>query len=104
MDDITFDDNTSVLPDASIDKQWLVQNSGTCNWDSTYRLKWISGDPLGARQEQVIFPARAGTQVTLRIIFTAPTVEGTYESGWQAYAPDGNAFGDIIWMKIIVAP
>ena len=104
LDDITIEDNTSVLPSASIDKQWLVKNSGTCNWDSTYRLKWIGGDPLGAAQEQALYPARAGTQVTLHILFTAPTVEGTYESAWQAYGPDGIAFGDPIYMKIIVSP
>ena len=104
LQDITIEDNTSVLPGSSIDKQWLVKNSGTCNWDSTYRLKWIGGDPLGAAQEQVIFPARAGTQVTLRILFTAPTVEGTYESAWQAYGPDGIAFGDPVFIKILVSP
>jgi hypothetical protein len=31
-------------------------------------------------------------------------VEGTYESKWQAYGPDGIAFGDAIFMKIVVTP
>lgn len=104
LDDITIEDNTPVLPNSIVDKQWLVENSGTCNWDSTYRLKWIGGDPLGVEQEQVIFPARAGTQITIRILFAAPAAEGTYESAWQAYGPDGNAFGDPIFMKIVVSP
>ncbi|MBC7877723.1 MAG: hypothetical protein H7Y59_11195 [Anaerolineales bacterium] len=104
LDDITIEDNTSVLPNAVVDKQWLVQNDGTCNWDSTYRLKLIGGDPLGVEQEQVMFPARAGTQATLRILFTAPTTEGTYESAWQAYGPDDVAFGDPIFIKIVVSP
>ena len=102
LDDITIEDNTSVLPGSSIDKQWLVKNSGTCNWDFTYRLKWIGGDPLGAVQEQILYPARAGTQAALRILFTAPTIAGIYESAWQAYDPDGIAFGDPIFMKVIV--
>jgi hypothetical protein len=38
----------------------------------------------------------------LRITFTAPAVEGTYESAWQAYGPDGVAFGDPIYIKIVV--
>ena len=104
LDDITIEDNTSVLAGSSIDKQWLVKNSGTCNWDSTYRLKWIGGDPLGAVQEQLLYPARAGSQATLRITFTAPTLEGTYESAWQAYGPDGIAFGDPVFMMIVVSP
>ncbi len=104
LQDITIPDDTAVSIGSTIDKQWLVKNSGACNWDSTYHLKWIGGDPLGAAQEQVLFPARAGTQATLRILFTAPTVEGTYESAWQAYGPDGSAFGDPIYMKVVVSP
>lgn len=104
LDDITIDDGTSVSPGSSIDKQWLVQNSGSCNWDSTYRIRWIGGDPLGANTEQLIYPAKAGTQATLRIEFTAPFTEGPYESAWQAVGPDGNVFGDLIFIKIVVTP
>lgn len=104
LDDITIDDGMSVLPGSTIDKQWLVQNSGSCNWDSTYRLRWIGGDPLGADTEQLIYPAKAGTQATLRIEFTAPFTEGPYESAWQAIGPDGNVFGDLIFIKIVVTP
>lgn len=103
LDDITIEDGTAVLPGAGIDKQWLVQNSGSCNWDSTYRLKWIGGDTLGAAEEQVLYPARAGTQATLRILFTAPAFDGNYESAWQAVDSNGNVFGDLIFTKVIVS-
>jgi hypothetical protein len=103
LDDLTVEDNTVVLPGASIDKQWLVHNTGTCNWDNTYRLKWIGGDTLGAAEEQALYPARAGTQATLRIHFTAPFVGDAYESAWQAVGPDGNVFGDLIFIKIVVS-
>lgn len=104
LDDLTVPDGTSFLGGAVIDKQWLVQNSGTCNWDATYKLKWVGGSPLGAAEVQPLFPARAGTQTTLRIQFTAPAESGAYESSWQAIDPDGNPFGDLIFMKIIVTP
>jgi hypothetical protein len=102
LQDVTIPDNTIVSPGLPMDKQWLISNSGTCNWDSTYRLKLIGGDPLGASSEQILFPARAGTQTTLHIVFTSPEAAGTYESSWQAFSPDGNAFGDPIFMKLIV--
>ncbi len=104
IQDITIPDGTSISSGTIIDKQWLVNNNGTCNWDSSYRLKWSGGDPLGAAQEQILYPARAGTQATLRINFTAPATEGTFESAWQAYGPDGVAFGDPVFMKIVVSP
>jgi hypothetical protein len=103
LDDLTVEDNTVVLPGASIDKQWLVHNTGTCNWDSSYRLKWIGGDTLGAAEEQALYPARAGTQATLRILFVAPSVGDAYESAWQAVDPNGNVFGDLVFIKIMVS-
>jgi len=102
VDDLTVPDGTSFFPGASIDKQWLVENSGTCHWDATYRLKLVRGSPLGAADDQPLFPARAGTQATIRIVFTAPAEAGAYESAWQAVDPDGNVFGDLIFMQIVI--
>ncbi len=100
--DVTIPDGTAVTAGQSIDKQWLVNNSGTCNWDVRYRLKWIGGDAMGAPAEQALYPARAGTQATLRVVFTAPQMSGTYRSAWQAVAPDGTAFGDTVYVQVVV--
>lgn len=102
LNDVTVEDGTAFSPNTSIDKQWLVQNDGTCNWDSTYALKWVGGDPMSVTTEQPLYPAHAGTQATLRIIFTAPAIAGEYESAWQAVDPDGNFFGDLVFIKIVV--
>jgi hypothetical protein len=104
VDDLTIEDGASFSAGAVMDKQWLVENSGTCHWDAGYKLKWVGGSPPGAAEEQPLFPARAGTQATLRILFTAPAEPGEYESSWQAVDPDGSVFGDLIFMKIVVTP
>ena len=104
VNDVTIPDNTIVGPGSSLDKQWLVQNSGSCNWDNRYRLRLISGDPLGATTEQALYPARAGAQANLRIIFTAPADSGPYVSEWQAFDPNGLPFGDSFFIKINVSP
>jgi hypothetical protein len=59
---------------------------------------------MGAAEEQALYPARAGTQPTLRVTFTAPAESGSYESAWQAVDPKGNFFGDLIFIKIVVSP
>jgi hypothetical protein len=102
--DLTIPDGAVLTPGSTIDKQWQVTNSGTCNWDSAYRFKLIFGEALGASTEQALYPARAGTQVALRVAFLAPLEEGTYQSAWQAFGPDGLAFGDAVFMQIIVSP
>jgi hypothetical protein len=103
ISDLTIPDNTFITYGSTIDKQWLVENSGTCHWDATYRLKHLGGADLGAPEEVMLYPARAGTQATVQIIFAAPFTDGVYESAWQAYDADGNPFGDPIYIRITVA-
>lgn len=103
LNDLTYPDGTVVLPSSSIDKQWLVQNSGTCDWDQNYRLRFVGGDKLNAPDEIPLYPARPGARVTLEVTFTAPTDSGSYQSAWQAVAPDGTAFGDVVYVLITVA-
>jgi hypothetical protein len=100
--DVTIPDNTVVTPGSTLDKQWLVQNSGDCNWDGRYRLRLISGDALGATVEQALYPARAGTQANIRILFISPQIAGEYVSEWQAFDANGLPFGDSFFIKIIV--
>jgi hypothetical protein len=102
VEDLTIPDNMFATFGLALDKQWLVQNSGTCNWNSAYRLRNIGGAALGAPEEIALYPARAGTQATLRILFTAPFTEGVYESAWQAIDANGNPFGDPIYIRIAV--
>ena len=103
ISDVTIPDNSFVTYGSNIDKQWLVQNSGTCNWDSSYRLRHLGGAELGAAEEAMLYPARAGQQATIQILFTAPFTDGVYESAWQAYDPCGDPFGQPIYIRITVA-
>ena len=103
LDDLTYKDYTPVTPGQAIQKQWSVQNNGTCDWDANYRLKLFEGYPsLGSTGEQALYPARAGSQATLTINFIAPQESGTYQTAWQAVNPQGEIFGEIIFMVIVV--
>jgi hypothetical protein len=103
--DLNYPDGSIVTPGQSVEKQWRVQNQGSCNWDGRYRLKLLGGFPaLGAPSEMALYPARAGAQVTLAIQFTAPREAGVYRTSWQAYNPAGSPFGDAIYMEIVVQP
>lgn len=103
LSDLTIPDNSFVAYGAIMDKQWLVENNGTCNWESGYWLRRVGGASLDAREEIALYPARANTQATIQIIFTAPFTDGVYESAWQAFDPNGNPFGDVIYIRVIVA-
>lgn len=104
VEDLTVPDNSFIPFGSLIDKQWSVENNGTCNWNAEYRLRHIGGAVLGAPEEIALFPARSGTRATIQITFTAPFEEGLYESAWQAFDPNGSPFGDPIYMRIVVSP
>ncbi|MBN2149327.1 MAG: hypothetical protein JW726_18210 [Anaerolineales bacterium] len=102
IEDLTVPDGTVVQPGETLDKGWLVENSGTCNWNEGYRVRLVSGPDLGAPTEQALFPARSGTQAIIHILFSAPSAPGLYQSAWQAYDPQQNAFGDPFFIQIVV--
>jgi len=102
LTDLTIPDNTEVVPGAAIDKRWQIQNTGTCNWDSTYRLAFFEGNQMGAAGEHAIFPAKAGAKANLQINMIAPDVPGDYTGRWQLRDPQGQPFGPVLFIKIVV--
>jgi hypothetical protein len=104
LEDISIPDGTAVQPEEILEKTWLVENSGTCNWESGYRLKLVAGPAMNVSVEQALYPARSGTQASIRLVFTAPLESGAYRSAWQAYDPQGKAFGESIFIDIVVSP
>ena len=91
----TVPDGTIESPGAIFTKTWTIQNSGTCAWDSTWKLVFVSGDLMGGA---MVFnfpqPVAPGQNVEVPIVFTAPTTEGTYTGYWKLESPWGCVFGD----------
>lgn len=102
LEDITIPDGTLVNPGEVLDKRWLIKNSGSCNWNEGYRVRLVSGSELGASGEQALYPARSESEVSLRMIFTAPQEAGYYQSAWQAFNPRDIPFGDPFFIEIQV--
>ena len=102
LEDVTIPDGTVAQVGQVLDKRWRVENAGTCNWDSQYRIQLIAGSLMGAATEQVLFPARGGTEVEIQIQFVVPDESGLLRSAWQAFNPQGEAFGDPVFIEISI--
>ncbi len=103
ISDLTIPDGTIVAGGEAVDKRWQVENNATCNWNERYRLRRISGPDFGLPDEQALYPARAGTQASIRMLLRIPGEPGVYRSAWQAVDPQGQVFGDPIFVEVVVS-
>ncbi len=100
--DLTIPDGTVVAAGETIDKRWSVENDGTCDWGPGYRLVQVAGEGLIGPEEVALFPARAGASAVWQVVLQAPEAPGEYMSQWQARAPDGTLFGDLVYLIVVV--
>jgi hypothetical protein len=104
VDDITIPDDTVVAPAQEIEKIWLVENNGTCNWEIDYTLRKVDGLAMGASTILALRPTVSGKQVEISIVFITPTDAGRQFSKWQAHDPEGNPFGEEFFVQVMVDP
>lgn len=105
LGDVNYPDGSKAAPGQVIQKEWLVENNGSCDWTAEYRVQLMDAfSALGAESQQVLPLTRAGEQTTISISFTLPLEYGNYTTAWQAYSPGGEPFGDPIYMLIEVGP
>jgi len=75
-------------------KTWTFLNSGTCAWNSSYKLVYRSGDLMGGL---VSYPlpedVLPGEQKDISIYLKAPDTEGTFTGYWQFQTPWNANFG-----------
>lgn len=87
-------DGTLLKPGESFLKTWWLQNTGTCTWDSTYKLVYWDGDLIGAA---VSYPlpvvVAPGETKEIAILLQAPAEEKQYRGYWRLKSPWGYDFG-----------
>ncbi|MFO7681444.1 MAG: transporter substrate-binding domain-containing protein [Chloroflexota bacterium] len=109
--DLNLNDNNmqsppSIPPGQPFRKWWRIQNSGTCSWDSSYRLTFAGGNnplaQMGGQPTPIQGTVLPGQQYDIFVDFVAPLQPGTYQSFWNMTAPNGQTFGSRIWVGITV--
>jgi hypothetical protein len=103
MGDLSFPDRTTVLPGQAMEKKWKVRNAGLCDWGPEYRFRWVGGAVLSERKEFALYPAAAGSEAIVSIPLTAPLAAGEYISSYRAFSPLGAAFGDTLYIDVVVS-
>ena len=93
-------------PGQAFTKGWQVKNTGTCTWNSNYRLVFVSGDRMGGEPVAVARQVQPGETYDVQLNLVAPLKAGTYQGLWQMQNGQGQAFGERlkVSIKVIAAP
>ena len=101
-EDVTIPDNTSLEPGTSFTKVWRVRNSGTCAWEEGTQLAFVEGERLDGPDAVDVGSVEVDVTVDVGVELTAPDEPGTYRGDWRMESPDGTAFGDTVYVQIVV--
>ena len=110
ISDVTVPDGANFAPGTAIVKTWRLKNIGTCTWNTSYSLVYVSGDKMGA-PSAVNLPANVapGATVDVTVNMTAPSKAGHYRGYWMLRNAAGVLFGigtganRSFWVDIIVS-
>ena len=111
VQDLTYDDENmtappNLAPGQSFVKGWRVRNNGTCPWDETYRLVYVTGNMPAARMggEPVAIMRQVAPNDTydIHVNLVAPLAPGIYQGFWQMVNGQGVAFGERVYVGIQV--
>jgi Ig-like domain-containing protein len=94
VQDITYPDGSTVAVGSSFTKIWRIQNTGTCTWNSSYALVFVSGERFGA-PSAVGLPGNVGPgqTVDISVNLTSPNTNGSYIGYWKLRNASGVLFG-----------
>lgn len=90
-------------------KTWSLENTGTCTWDSTYKLVYWSGDLMGGLNSyplpELVAP---GETKDISIYLKTPDAEGTFTGYWSIQTPWNTYFGagataDPFYVQVVVS-
>jgi virginiamycin B lyase len=92
----------SVAPDTLFPMTWRLRNTGTCAWDASYRLGFLSGERMrGPHSLALGETVPPGGEIELSVNLIAPP-EGRYWGKWQLFAPNGRPFGAQLAVDVVV--
>lgn len=101
--DVTIPDNTGMTPAEVFTKSWLVENSGTCPWQSGFQVVLIGGVAMGGSPFQLAQQVGPGGRIQVSIKMVAPTNQtGIVQGTWKMADSTGKPFGDYMSVVIVV--
>ena len=101
--DVTILDNTVMTPGQAFTKTWSIKNTGTCDWTTSYKLVFVSGNAMSGASTALTAAVESGHADNVSVAMVAPTTKGTYTGYWIMQNAAGKTFGSTVYVTIIVS-
>jgi len=86
-------DGTVYTPNTPFTKMWRIKNTGTCTWDSSYVVAYVSGATMTQSPWYMLVPAGStvapGSTVDFSVGMMAPPQPGDYTANWRIQTSTG---------------
>lgn len=87
-------------------KGWRIRNTGTCTWNTNYRLAYVNGNApaarMGGQPTAVQAIVEPGQDYDIYVDLVAPIQPGVYQGFWLMFNDKNVGFGARIWVGISV--
>jgi hypothetical protein len=103
VSDVTIPDNTVMTPGQKFTKTWSIKNAGTCNWTTSYKLVFLSGNAMSGVSTPLTLAVDAGHADNVSLALVAPITKGTYTGYWIMQNAAGQTFGQQVYVSIVVS-
>jgi hypothetical protein len=103
VSDVTIPDNTVMTPGQSFTKTWSIKNAGTCNWTTSYKVAFLSGESMGSTATAITSAVNANHADNISIKLVAPITKGTYTGYFIMQNAAGKSFGASFYVTIVVS-
>jgi hypothetical protein len=100
--DMTIPDGTVMSPGETFIKTWKFKNTGSCVWQEDYLIIFMGGDDMDGDTSYLDTVVEVGKRGDVSVVMTAPDEEGTYYGYWQLADEDGDTFGELAYVEIVV--
>ena len=99
----TVQDGTRFAPNETFSMTWTIQNVGVTTWTDGYRLRFYSGNNMGAPNEIALGREVAPNEtVDITISMRAPATAGRYTSVWVMSTETLYNFNQPVYLEIVV--
>ena len=103
----TIPDGTSYTAGTAFTKTWTIRNTGTTTWNSTYKLRFVSGASVSDHLDIAVSGTVApNATFTFSKAMTAPASAGTAREDWKLVNGSGTTINvggsSTVWVSINV--